>query len=98
MKKKLNEITHKTKTINSFIFLKQSNSANNCVLSSTSDTFSFNEQELTAQTSKYEKISDDPANWVINDSTINFLLLNDIKQNMDYDLLSTKIQFGDKSW
>lgn len=61
---------------------------------------------LSDHSLKYKKIEDtsvglingDPTNWVINYSTINLLLLNnDINQNLNYDLLSTKKQFGDKT-
>lgn len=44
-----------------------------------------------------DTVSDDPAEWVITDSLINRLLLKEIKQNMNYDVLSTKIKFGNKT-
>lgn len=42
-------------------------------------------------------ISEDPTELVINDLTIDRLLLKEIKQNIDYDLLSTKLEFGNKT-
>jgi len=42
-------------------------------------------------------ISKDPAEWVINDLTIDRLLLKEIKQNIDYDLLPTKLKFRNKT-
>lgn len=42
-------------------------------------------------------ISEDRAEWVINDLTIDRLLLKEIKQNIDYDLFSTKLKFGNKT-
>lgn len=46
---------------------------------------------------KVDLIIEDPAEWIINDLTIDRLLIKEIKQNIDYDLLSTKLEFGNKT-
>lgn len=40
-------------------------------------------------------ISDDPAKWVLDDATIEYLVLNGVKQNMDIDFSSSKCQYAD---
>lgn len=40
-------------------------------------------------------ISDDPAKWVLDDATIEYLVLNGVKQNMDIDFSSSKRQYAD---
>ncbi|KAL4082431.1 hypothetical protein QTP88_029898 [Uroleucon formosanum] len=40
-------------------------------------------------------ISDDPAKWVLDDATIEYLVLNGVKQNMDIDFSSSKHQYAD---
>ncbi|KAE9522964.1 hypothetical protein AGLY_016595 [Aphis glycines] len=40
-------------------------------------------------------ICDDPAKWVLDDATIEYLVLNGVKQNMDIDYSSSKRQYAD---
>ncbi len=49
-----------------------------------------NEEDRIISTAALLTVSSDPAEWVINDSTIDFLLSREINQNSDQDFSATK--------
>ena len=40
-------------------------------------------------------VSDDPAEWILDDATLEHFVQNGVKQNMDADLSSSKRQYAD---
>lgn len=53
----------------------------------------FITENITTQNVK--SISDDPAKWVLDDATIEYIALNGVKQNIDIDFTSSKRQYAD---